>query len=151
MIQILNSNSMNSIIRYLMSHSNRLYLPDNLRMLLINFPVEIRHLIFSQYLLPVADIHDSKIHKLVLFDLRYLKPQVRNIYVMCGDIDDDFLLQSVKKIDDKLSCIKKVSIRYMDNEINDYLDNQIKSSKFKEELKVNIGDDFLIQCDLFLD
>lgn len=39
----------------------------------------------------------------------------------------------------------------MDNEINDYLDNQIKSSKFKEELKVNIGDDFLIQCDLFLD
>lgn len=107
MIQILNSNSMNSIIRYLMSHSNRLYLPDNLRMLLINFPVEIRHLIFSQYLLPVADIHDSKIHKLVLFDLRYLKPQVRNIYVMCGDIDDDFLLQSVKKIDDKLSCIKK--------------------------------------------
>lgn len=151
MIQILNSNSMNSIIRYLMSYSNRLYLPDNLRMLLINFPVEIRHLIFSQYLLPVADIHDSKIHKLVLFDLRYLKPQVRNIYVMCGDIDDDFLLQSVKKIDDKLGCIKKVSIRYMDNEINDYLDNQIKSSKFKEELKVNIGDDFLIQCDLFLD
>ena len=67
MIKILNSNSINCIEKYFIINSERLYLANSLKEVLKKYPLEIRHLIFNQYLIPVAEIQDSVIKHLVIF------------------------------------------------------------------------------------
>lgn len=150
MIKILNSNSINCIEKYFIINSERLYLANSLKEVLKKYPLEIRHLIFNQYLIPVAEIQDSVIKHLVIFDTRYLNKSTQNILIFCGDIQDDFLRKAIKIVNTNFYDLKKITIKFMENEINQDFQQYLKSSRFLEELNIKIGNKAMYQYSLFL-
>lgn len=150
MIKILNSNSINCIEKYFIINSERLYLANSLKEVLKKYPLEIRHLIFNQYLIPVAEIQDSVIKHLVIFDTRYLNKSTQNILILCGDIQDDFLRKAIKIVNTNFYDLKKIAIKFMENEINQDFQQYLKSSRFLEELNIKIGNKAMYQYSLFL-
>lgn len=91
MVRILNANNIVEIISYFKKNQKELYFSKKLDLLFTENHLQLRNMIFNQYIIPVAEIIDSNISKLALFDFRYCNKYSEFVVIMCGDINRDFL------------------------------------------------------------
>ena len=152
MIQILNANKTNQIIKYFKEERDKVFISSSLEYTLFNKVDIFRNMIFNEYILPTALIKENEILKLALFDLKNIDENSRNIQLLGGDVDGKFLKLSIDKIEKYLDelLIYKVTVR---SDINDFkkCSQNFENQGYVNELDIVIGNHRFIQKSIFLD
>lgn len=150
MIQVLNADKIKNIISYFL-YSNSDYCPNNLKELLSEHVDSLRNMIFHEYVLPVATIDDGKISKIVLFDMKDVNEKSRNIQIIGGNTEIDFLKESIKEMGAlyNIDNIKKVTVR---GDYDDLLCIALKTKQdgFFPELDIQIGPFRFVQFSAYI-
>lgn len=151
MIKILNANNMVKIIKYFNDNKAGVYFPENLESLLDENHLQLRNMVFNQFIIPIAEIADSNILKLALFDFRYYNTNSEFIVLMCGDIEKDFLDRCYKKLIDADYSIKKLTVKFLFSNVNENILDILNEENFDNELEIKIGSDVFYQFSSFYD
>lgn len=148
MIKILNTNKIVDILNYFKTN-NEIYFPKTLNSLLTDGHLQLRNLIFNQYIIPIAEMADSEIKKLALFDFRSYGEYTMYVLLMCGNIDKNFLEKCYKKILENNFKIKKISVRFLSSDLNSNIVDLLDLENFEKELEVKLGDNTFYQFSSF--
>lgn len=148
MIKILNANKIVDILNYFKTN-NEIYFPKTLNSLLTDGHLQLRNLIFNQYIIPIAEMADSEIKKLALFDFRSYGEYTMYVLLMCGNIDKNFLEKCYKKILENNFKIKKISVRFLSSDLNSNIVDLLDLENFEKELEVKLGDNTFYQFSSF--
>lgn len=108
-------------------------------------------MIFNQYIIPVAEIIDSNISKLALFDFRYCNKYSEFVVIMCGDINRDFLDECCIKLQKNDYSIKKMTVKFLLSDMDVNIMEMLRKENFDKELEVKMGDNTFYQFSLFYD
>lgn len=151
MVRILNANNIVEIISYFKKNQKELYFSKKLDLLFAENHLQLRNMIFNQYIIPVAEIIDSNISKLALFDFRYCNKYSEFVVIMCGDINRDFLDECCIKLQKNDYSIKKMTVKFLLSDMDVNIMEMLRKENFDKELEVKMGDNTFYQFSLFYD
>lgn len=151
MVRILNANNIVEIISYFKKNQKELYFSKKLDLLFTENHLQLRNMIFNQYIIPVAEIIDSNISKLALFDFRYCNKYSEFVVIMCGDINRDFLDECCIKLQKNDYSIKKMTVKFLLSDMDVNIMEMLRKENFDKELEVKMGDNTFYQFSLFYD
>ena len=151
MVRILNANNIIEIISYFKKNQKELYFSEKLDLLFTENHLQLRNMIFNQYIIPVAEIIDSNISKLALFDFRYCNKYSEFVVIMCGDINRDFLYECRIKLQKNDYSIKKMTVKFLLSDMDVNIMEMLRKENFDKELEVKMGDNTFYQFSLFYD
>lgn len=151
MVRILNANNIVEIISYFKKNQKELYFSKKLDLLFTENHLQLRNMIFNQYIIPVAEIIDSNISKLALFDFRYCNKYSEFVVIMCGDINRDFLDECCIKLQKNDYSIKKMTVKFLLSDMDVNIMEMLRKENFDKELEVKMCDNTFYQFSLFYD
>ena len=151
MVRILNANNIVEIISYFKKNQKELYFSKKLDFLFTENHLQLRNMIFNQYIIPVAEIIDSNISKLALFDFRYCNKYSEFVVIMCGNINRDFLDECCIKLQKNDYSIKKMTVKFLLSDMDVNIMEMLRKENFYKELEVKMGDNTFYQFSLFYD
>lgn len=151
MVRILNANNIVEIISYFKKNQKELYFSKKLDFLFTENYLQLRNMIFNQYIIPVAEIIDSNISKLALFDFRYCNKYSELVVIMCGNINRDFLDECCIKLQKNDYSIKKMTVKFLLSDMDVNIMEMLRKENFDKELEVKMGNNTFYQFSLFYD
>lgn len=151
MIQVLNANKTDYIIKYFNERRNEIFISNSIEYTLFNKADILRNMIFNEYLIAIALMKEEKIVKLVLFNMEDLDDKSRNIQLLAGDTDENFIKMAIDKIKDFLDefNLSKVTVRSDFDICKECLEN-FKNQGYTKEIDIVIGNHRFFQYSLFL-
>ncbi|WP_288230093.1 hypothetical protein [uncultured Faecalicoccus sp.] len=153
MIKLLNANKVVQIKHFFEKcNLSENYINLGVKYILENNIATYRHLIFRDILLPIADMNDSAIQNLVIFEIKKNNPDECSIKILSGSIKKAFLLEAVRKLFEIIDSqyLRKIKITEWQSTIKP-VEKSIINSGFKLEYRYPLDGDALVQYSIKLE
>lgn len=151
-MELVNANKVTKIGKYLNDKYDNVFYPKKIEYIINNDMSILRNMIFNQMILPVAEIEKERITKMVLFDMRHVNSKTKNIVLLSGNIDKEFLVKAVRRVSqmDQRYVYNKITIKGERHDLSNVIQNLEKAS-FKKELEIPLLDQCFIQYSMELE
>lgn len=151
-MELINANKVTKIGKYLNTETRKLLYPKKIEYIVNNDMSILRNMIFNQMVLPVAEIEKESFINIALFDMRCVNNKTKNIILLAGNIDKDFLIKAVKKVKqiEQRYVYNKITIKGEKQDLNNILKDLINSG-FEKELEIPLDDQCFFQYSMELD